>query len=194
MKKLRRVSNFNILIYSIIFILISSCKDSSNKADCNEVFQNHSNKDLYIKFCENLESNFDFESGIKKAKENEKLVFVYFNSIACTNCRSFENDILFNPEIKKSIKNNFISTVLFVDSREKIEVDDKYPISKFSNKEIKTKGAYNVELQLIHIGNSHQPTISIFNEQGKLVSTYSEKSRSTKSFQDWLNNIIDTKK
>ncbi len=114
--------------------------------------------------------DFDFTQTIDKARREEKTVLLYFSSIACTNCRRIEKEILKNPEIKNTILKDYVFVPLVVDDR--ASADEKFwKLSMFSDDTLKRVGEINSQLQIELTQSGSQPKFVIVSNNNKVLST-----------------------
>ena len=114
--------------------------------------------------------DFDFTQTIDKAIREEKTVLLYFSSIACTNCRRIEKEILKNPEIKNTILKDYVFVPLVVDDR--ASADEKFwKLSMFSDDTLKRVGEINSQLQIELTQSGSQPKFVIVSNNNKVLST-----------------------
>lgn len=59
----------------------------------------------------------DYEEGMALGRKQNKPVLIDFSGYGCVNCRKMEAAVLTNPEIKKTIDNDFIFVELMVDDK-----------------------------------------------------------------------------
>jgi thiol:disulfide interchange protein DsbD len=61
---------------------------------------------------------YDLDEALAYAEKMKKPVFIDFTGIQCTNCRQMEANVWTDPQVKKTIQENFIMVQLFGDDRE----------------------------------------------------------------------------
>jgi len=67
----------------------------------------------------------DLDLAYKKAKENDRPIFIDFTGFACTNCRWMEVNIFTDIEVKKILENNFVLVKLYTDGRSAVHKKNK---------------------------------------------------------------------
>ena len=179
------------ILFLIGFVSIMSlniaCGKQSNYFVCDIKSNNENVKEIYSRFCEKISNpSFDLEKAKLRSKEMEKPILVIFNSIYCVDCRTVEDNLLFNSEIETYLNENFVIAVLFVDDNTSIgskEADTS------SIKKANTVGAVNSKRQKSLTMQGHNPSIIVLNSKGESTcNTYRGSKTSAKEFKDWLEN------
>jgi thioredoxin-related protein len=117
-----------------------------------------------------LVNDFDFTQTLNKARKDDKTVLLYFSSIACVNCRRMEEEILINPEIKKTILKDYIFIPLVVDDRASAE-KEYWKLSMFSDDTLKRIGEINSQFQIELTQSGSQPKFAIVSNDKQVLST-----------------------
>lgn len=102
------VSLLKIFLYSL-FILLLYCLSTSCKTEDKK--ENKEPLEL-VRF-------FDYDEGIKYAKENNKRVMLDFSGYGCVNNRKMESIVWANEEVNKILA-KYVIISLMVDDREKL--------------------------------------------------------------------------
>ncbi|MBN2520835.1 MAG: thioredoxin family protein, partial [Bacteroidales bacterium] len=133
-----------------------------------ENIQNQEENQVSVTFCGNakysdfltlphgLKGYFDFEEGIKCAKELNKPVLLDFKGHTCTNCKAMEEKVWSDPEVLKRLKNNFVIIALYVDDRTKLP-EDEWIVSSNDGKQKKTIGKINADFQITNYKTNALP-------------------------------------
>ncbi len=193
MKKLGKVSNIRSSVIGnhpfLVFlttIIMVSCKEkqtdeSSKNIESDTPKAEYLHSDLY----EQIEIVFSFEEAQLKAQKSGKPILTFFNSLACVNCREFEEKVFFAPELNSLLSENFVVAILFVDDRKLLDGEEKL-YSAISGQEIKTIGQYNSELQILLTQTGQQPKISVFDSTSNFLGSYNGKIDSIEAFKEWI--------
>lgn len=92
-----------------------------------------------------IEGYFEYNEALQCAKNQNKPVLLIFTGHGCVNCRKMEENVWSNPEVKKTMQNDFVICALFTDDR------------SISNDGEKTIGEINTELQISKYQINAQP-------------------------------------
>ena len=173
--------------YSEIFIIYSDTLDArterqmiANQERINELKNNNPES---IEWVKGLLSYDSFEVGLKKSKESDKPILLYFNGYACVNARKIEKYILSEYEIQDYINTNLVFISLLVDDKKELDDDQKY-YSDLLDKQIKTKGQKNMEFQIKNYKANSQPLFVLLDLNGNELSRigYTKEINQFKSF------------
>lgn len=103
-----------------------------------------------------LSGYYDYEQALACARQQHKPLFIDFTGHGCTNCREMEAVVWSDPKVLQMLRNDFVVVALYVDDKTELPEKDWY-ISKNDNKEKKTIGKQNADLQITHLNNNAQP-------------------------------------
>lgn len=126
----------------------------------------------------------NYEVGLNRSKESKKPLLLYFNGYACVNSRKMEEFILSDPQIQDYINKNFVMVNLLVDDKHSLAVNEQF-YSEILNRDIKTVGQKNSEIQIRQFKANAQPLFIIVNVDGKEVSRIGYVTEVSK-FNDFL--------
>jgi len=113
----------------------------------------------------------DLEGAIARAKAENKLVFVNFTGVACTNCHWMKANMFPKPEVRQAME-KFVLVELYTD-----ELDD--PKSQAFQK--MQEGLF----QTVGI-----PYYAVFNADQKVVSSFPGLTKDVKEFTNFLNSAL----
>lgn len=68
---------------------------------------------------------YGYEEGMKKARESNRPILLYFYTDWCTWCKKMERDTFSNPQIQELLTQGFIPIRINPESKERIRVDGK---------------------------------------------------------------------
>ncbi|MGI8788534.1 MAG: protein-disulfide reductase DsbD family protein [Pyrinomonadaceae bacterium] len=108
----------------------------------------------------------DFAGASKKAKAENKLVFVDFTGYACTNCRWMEANVFPKPEVEAELS-KFVLTRLYTDDGSETNAKQQ-------------------EFEQTNFNTVALPFYAIFDGDGKIVATFPGLTRNTAEFIDFL--------
>jgi thiol:disulfide interchange protein DsbD len=114
-----------------------------------------------------LDAYFDYDEGLKAAKELNKPVLIDFTGWSCTNCRKMEASVWSDPAVLDILKKDYVLISLYVDDKTELAENEKY-VSK-SGKKIKTLGRKWSDLQASRYNTNSQPYYVIVNAEGETL-------------------------
>lgn len=174
--------------YSEIFIIYSDTLNAraerqitESQEKVNELKKKNPDSEEWVK---GLLSYNNYELGIKKSKELNKPILLYFNGYACVNARKIEENILSEYEIQDYINTNLVFVSLLVDDRKELEENQKF-YSKTLEKDIKTIGQKNMEFQINEYKANSQPLFVLLDIYGNEVSRIGY-TRDINEFSDFI--------
>lgn len=126
----------------------------------------HSN---LFKLPHELEGFFDYKQALAYAKKVNKPVFIDFTGHGCVNCREMEARVWSAPEVLSRLQNDFVVVALYVDDKKELPQTEWYT-STYDNKEKKTIGAQNFDLQIVKFNSNAQPHYCLVDGDGKLLT------------------------
>ncbi|WP_430407003.1 hypothetical protein [Fluviicola sp.] len=99
------------------------------------------------------------EKALQEAGTAKKNCLIYFSGWTTVNARKFESQVLTDPKIQNTIKQNFIYKVAYVDDRNKLP--DGSDIGKT-----------NTKLQIEKFKSNTQPELYILSPDGKIIADW----------------------
>ena len=159
--------------YSEIFLIYSDTLSARTErqliANENKISEIKNKNPEAIEWVKGLLAYNSYDLGLKKSKESNKPMLLYFNGYACVNARKIEEYILTDNEIQDYINSNLIFVNLLVDDRKELEESQKY-YSERLDKEIKTTGQKNTEFQINEYQANSQPLFILLDLNGNEIS------------------------
>ncbi len=140
-----------------------------------------------------LQGYFDLKQALACAKEKNKPVFIDFTGHGCVNCRQMEANVWSSPEVLKRLKNDFIVTALYVDDKTELPQAEWY-VSPYDQKEKKTIGKQNADLQVREYQSNSQPLYVLLGPDGKLLQAPRSYDLDTEAFVKFLDSGKAAKK
>ncbi|HEX9956275.1 MAG TPA: thioredoxin family protein, partial [Fibrella sp.] len=99
-----------------------------------------------------------------------KPVFIDFTGHGCVNCREMEQRVWSDPKVLARLTSDFVVVALYVDDKTELPEGEWYT-SGYDQKQKKTIGAQNGDLQITRYGNNAQPHYCLVDGTGKLLVT-----------------------
>jgi thiol:disulfide interchange protein len=104
-----------------------------------------------------LHGYFDIDQAMACSKEQGKPVFIDFTGHGCVNCREMEANVWSDPEVLKILREDYIVVALYVDDKKIDLPEEEWYISDYDNKEKKTLGEKNFDIQKSRYNANGQP-------------------------------------
>ncbi len=112
-----------------------------------------------------LQGYFDYEQGVKCAKELNKPIFIDFTGHGCVNCRKMEANVWADPRVLKRLRENFVIIALYIDDKTELNKEDQIK-SKVDGKIKKTIGKKYSDFQIDKFKVNAQPYYVIMDTNG----------------------------
>lgn len=142
--------------------------------------------DLF-KLPHNLSGFFDYKEALAYAKTVNKPVFIDFTGHGCVNCREMEARVWSDPQVQSRLQNDYVVVALYVDDKTELPQSDWYT-STYDQKEKKTIGAQNADLQIVQYNNNAQPHYCLVNHEGKLLTQPKNYDLNAENFARFLDS------
>ncbi len=120
-----------------------------------------------ITIAQGLNAYDNLEDGIAAARVSGKRIFVDITGHGCVNCREMESRVWSDPEVLRSLKEDFVIVALYVDDKTKLP-ESKW-ISNDSGKLLKDVGRVNSWIALKRFGVNSQPNYFILSPDGDIL-------------------------
>ncbi|MEZ0538298.1 protein-disulfide reductase DsbD family protein [Fibrella arboris] len=115
-----------------------------------------------------IQGFFDYKEALAYSKTVGKPVFIDFTGHGCVNCREMEQRVWSEPTVLTRLQNDYVVVALYVDDKTELPEGEWYT-SNYDQKQKKTIGAQNGDLQITRYGNNAQPHYCLVDETGKLL-------------------------
>lgn len=109
-----------------------------------------------LHFPHGIKGYFEYEQGIRCARELGKPVLIDFTGHGCVNCRKMEEKVWADPAVLKKLKEDYVVLSLYVDDKTELP-EDQWKVSKVTGKTLKTIGKINADLQICLFNRNAQP-------------------------------------
>ncbi|MCT4639713.1 MAG: thioredoxin family protein [Bacteroidales bacterium] len=137
-----------------------------------------------------LKGYFDYEQGLKCAKEKNKPVFIDFTGHGCVNCREMEAKVWSDPRVLKRLKEDFIIIALYVDDKTKLPEED-WVTSTVDGKVKKTLGKKYSDFQISRFNVNAQPYYVPLDTNGKLLVDPQAYDLDVDNFVEFLDKALE---
>ena len=116
-----------------------------------------------------LEGFFDYEEGMRYAREVGKPVFIDFTGHGCVNCREMEANVWSDPTVLRILRNDYVIIALYVDDKKQLPEEEW--ITTPDGKVRKTLGKINASFQIERFGINAQPYYVLLDNEGRPLVT-----------------------
>jgi thiol:disulfide interchange protein DsbD len=116
-----------------------------------------------------LQGYFDYEQGMRCARELNKPVFLDIKGHACTNCKVMEKNVWSDPAVLKKLREEFVIVALYVDDRTELP-ESEWITSSFDGKVKKTIGRKNTDFQITRFNVNAQPYYVLLDKDGNTLN------------------------
>jgi thiol:disulfide interchange protein DsbD len=115
-----------------------------------------------------LNGFFDYKQALAYAKKVNKPIFIDFTGHGCVNCREMEANVWSDPEVLKRLRNDYVVLALYVDDKTELPQNEWYT-SSYDQREKKTIGKQNADLQISRFNANAQPYYVLINPNTEKV-------------------------
>jgi len=113
---------------------------------------------------------FDYNEALEVARKLKRPLMLDFTGINCVNCRKMEGQVWSDPEVMKSLKDDFVIVSLYVDVQTIDLQENEIYYSKALGKKVETLGDKNADMQVTKFGANCQPYYFFFDaNENKLI-------------------------
>lgn len=175
--------NIHRIIIAIIALMVISCSSPRVSYEYCGITMNEFNG---YQGKHKLPFLHDLAEALDCAKELKKPVLVVFTGYACVGYDSFRLDMLKNRNVRKFLKNEYITVVLYVDDKsplltEESEVRERYEqhgIELDSNRKIHKIGHLNSTIQYMEFNDNSQVYYGFLKPNGEhLIPSFHYNNR-----------------
>ncbi|HON17957.1 MAG TPA: thioredoxin family protein [Salinivirgaceae bacterium] len=115
-----------------------------------------------------LQGYFDYEQGLKCARQTGKPIFIDFTGHGCVNCREMEANVWSDPRVQKILRDNFIIIALYVDDKTELP-ESEWVVSQRDGKVKKTIGKKWADFQITRYNVNAQPYYVLLDHKENLL-------------------------
>ena len=128
---------------------------------------------------------FEYKQALACARKQHKPLLLDFVGHACSNCKEMETNVFTDPEVIRTLRNDFVIAKLYVDDRTKLP-ESEWVTSSVDGKVKKKMGQVNADLQIARFRTNTQPYYVILDENGKMISDPLGHTLDIREFLDFL--------
>lgn len=135
-----------------------------------------------------LNGSHDYETGLKMAREQHKVILLDFTGYACVNCRRMEENVWSDPKVYALMKEKFIVISLYVDDKKPLSAADRftYTSKDGTKRQIRTVGDKWATFETENFRQNSQPLYAIINTDEKLLTHPAGYTPSVNDYLQWL--------
>jgi thiol:disulfide interchange protein len=124
--------------------------------------------DVFKPLPHELNGFYDYKEALAYSKKVNKPIFIDFTGHGCVNCREMEANVWSDPAVLKRLQEDFVVLALYVDDKTELPQEEWY-VSTRDNKEKKTIGKQNADLQITKYNANAQPYYVIIDQNEKTL-------------------------
>ncbi len=133
---------------------------------------------------------YDYEKGLKYAKEVNKPVMIDFTGWACVNCRKMEQNVWPEPGVLRILKHDVVLISLYVDDKRELPEEEKYT-SPETGKKIKTIGNKWSDLQIVRYKANAQPYYVLMGHDEENLVDPEDYNPDAEAYENWLKSGVE---
>ncbi len=137
-----------------------------------------------------LQGYYDYEQGLKCAKEQGKPVLLDFKGHACANCKLMEAKVWSEPEVLRRLRDNFVIIGLYVDDRTLLP-ETEWITSAIDGKIKKTIGKINEDLEISKFKTNALPLYVITDHEGNPLNKPMPTNMNIGEYKKWLDEGME---
>lgn len=141
--------------FDLVSIIRESGGGGGNSVQPNELCEKPKFSE-FLHLPHGLKGFFDYDQGVKCAKDQKKPIFIDFTGHGCVNCREMEANVWSDPRVLKILKQDYVIVTLYVD--DKTDLPEKEWITSTYDKKVKkTIGKKFADFQISKFNVNAQP-------------------------------------
>lgn len=137
--------------------------------------------------------SYDYEEGMRIAKEQGKPVLLDFTGHACTNCREMEGAVWIDDRVINIIRDNYVLISLYVDDKAKLP-EIITVTENGETKKLRTIGDKWSYFQRVKFGANAQPFYVLVDNDGKPLNASYSYDKNVDNYLTFLNTGLDNYK
>ena len=132
-----------------------------------------------------LTGYYEFNQGLRCAKEQGKPVLLDFKGHACANCKVMEAKVWSDPEVLRRLRDNFVIIALYADDRTLLP-ENEWITSSVDGKLKKTIGKINEDIEISRFKTNALPLYVITDHDGNPLNKPMPTNLNIGEFKAWL--------
>ncbi len=132
-----------------------------------------------------LKGFYDLEEGLACARASGKPVLIDFKGHFCSNCKKMEAAVWSDPEVLRTLREDYVIVALYTDDRTKLPEEEWYT-SEQDGKVKRTIGQQNIDYEIGNFQTNTIPLYVIMDEDGNVVGEPKGTDLDIQSYHSWL--------
>jgi len=132
---------------------------------------------------------YDLEEGLACARETGKPVLIDFKGHFCSNCKRMEAAVWSDPEVLRTLREEFVIVALYTDDRTKLPEEEWYT-SSVDGKVKKTIGQQNIDFEIEHFNTNTIPLYVLMDAEGNVIGQPRGTDLDVQSYLGWLRTAL----
>lgn len=124
--------------------------------------------DVFKPLPHQLNGFYDYKEALAYSKKVNKPIFIDFTGHGCVNCREMEANVWSDPAVLKRLQEDYVVLALYVDDKTELPASEWYTSAR-DNKEKKTIGKQNADLQITKYNANAQPYYVLIDANEKVL-------------------------
>ncbi len=185
-------NSINLLILITIFLVGCQQKETITPENTEKYKGYSSYRKVY-----DLHTLANYQEGLACAKKSNLPLFLQFTGHGCVGYDEFQHHLIKSKKIRKTLNNNFITVILYVDDRRELEnLDQIYELglSEESIESIENKkkiGTLNARIQVEKFQSNSQPLYVLMTDEAKEIIKPFGRTKDETFFLDKLNEGLN---
>ncbi len=132
-----------------------------------------------------LKGFYDLEEGLACAKASGKPVLIDFKGHFCSNCKKMEAAVWSDPEVLRSLREDYVIVALYTDDRTKLPEEEWYT-SEVDDRVKKTIGQQNIDYEIAMFQTNTIPLYVKMDADGNVIGAPKGTDLDVQSYFNWL--------
>jgi len=132
-----------------------------------------------------LKGFYDLEEGLDCAEATGKRVLIDFKGHFCSNCKRMEAAVWSDPEVLRTLQEDYVIVALYTDDRTLLPEEDWYT-SELDGRVKKRLGQQNVDYQITHFQTNTIPLYVKMDAEGNVLDEPRGTDLDIQSYLGWL--------
>ncbi len=132
-----------------------------------------------------LKGFYSLEEGLACAKASGKPVLIDFKGHFCSNCKKMEAAVWSDPEVLRTLRDDYVIVALYTDDRTKLPESEWYT-SEVDGKVKKTLGQQNIDFEIANFRTNTIPLYVIMDADGNVLGEPKGTDLDVQSYLSWL--------
>jgi thiol:disulfide interchange protein len=136
-----------------------------------------------------LKGFYDLEEGMACARASGKPVLIDFKGHFCSNCKKMEAAVWSDPEVLRTLREDYVIVALYTDDRTKLPEEEWYT-SEVDDRVKKTIGQQNIDYEIAMFQTNTIPLYVKMDAEGNVIGAPRGTDLDIRSYLSWLKEGI----